>query len=159
MTQAGGETNMPDNGERHSLVDAACGFWFHDNEQVRSPFPKDIQARLRQGATEDYNEWLDNLTDKDRTEVDNDELVSVFEMFLFREALELIDDKEEDLLLTVHHPFMPRVGDLVNDEGHGPSHVVERRIGGEDDNKPCFILVLETVESKKTWETNFVLPP
>ena len=149
----------PINDERHSLIEAGCAFWFNDSEQVRSPFPKEIHDELRQRSTDEYEKWLENLTEKDRGEVDNDELVSVFEMFLFREAIQMVDQENEDLLLTIHHPFMPRIGDMVDDEENGPSRVLERRIGDGGDKKPHFILVMQNVESEVTWETDFLLPP
>lgn len=150
---------MPNTDERHSLIEASCNYWFNDSDQVRSPFPKEIQTELRKAAAEEYEKWLENLTDKDRPEVDSDELASMFEMFLFRAALELVDQTDEDLLLTIHHPFMPRLGDLVNDETNGKSRVVERRVGEGEDKKPRFILVMQNVESNENWETDFVLPP
>ncbi len=150
---------MPTSKKKYELVEAACAFWFNDNERVRSPFPKEIQPELKRKAQVEYLKWLRNLTENDREEVDDGELVGVFEMLLFGEALKLVDQDDTDLALTIHHPFMPRVGDLVDDEARGPSRVMERRLGQQDDQKPCMIVILQAVDSKETWQTEFVLPP
>ena len=149
---------MPDDDVKNALVDVGCAFWFNDNEQVRSPFPKEIQPEVKSRAQKEYLMWLDNLTDKDQEEVNDDEMVSVFEGFLFGEGLKLVGEDDPDLALTLHFPFMPRVGDLVNDETRGESRVVERRVESKEDNKPFMAVVLQAVKSKETWQTEFMLP-
>ena len=37
---------MPDDDEKNALVEVGCAFWFSDNEQVRSPFPKELQLEV-----------------------------------------------------------------------------------------------------------------
>jgi hypothetical protein len=149
---------MPDDNEENALVEVGCGFWFNNNEQVRSPFPKEIQPEVKRRAQKEFLEWLDNLTDKDPEEVNDDEMVSVFEGFLFGEGLKLVGEGDPDLALTLHFPFMPRVGDLVNDETRGESRVLERRVESKEDNKPFMVVVLQAVKSKETWQTEFMLP-
>ena len=149
---------MPDDNEENALVEVACAFWFNNNEQVRSPFPKEIQPEVKRRAQKDFLEWLDNLTDKEPEEVSDDEMVSVFEGFLFGEGLKLVGEDDSDLALTLHFPFMPRVGDLVNNETRGESRVVERRVESKEDNKPFMVVVLQAVKSKETWQTEFMLP-
>jgi hypothetical protein len=149
---------MSGNDEKNALVEVGCAFWFNDNEQVRSPFPKEIQPEVKRRAQTEYLMWLDNLTDKDKEEVDDDEMVSVFEGFLFGEGLKMAGENKPDLALTLHFPFMPRVGDLVSDETRGESRVVERRVESKEDNQPFMIVVLQAVKSKETWQTEFMLP-
>jgi hypothetical protein len=149
---------MPDDNEENALVEVGCAFWFNHNEQVKSPFPKEIQPEVKRRAQKQFLEWLDNLTDKDPEEVNDDEMVSVFEGFLFGEGLKLVGEDDPDLALTLHFPFMPRVGDLVNDETRGESRVLERRVESKEDNKPFMVVVLQAVKSKETWQTEFMLP-
>ncbi len=145
--------------KRLGLIEAGIEFWFNDNEKVRSPIPKTIQPEVRRKATEEYRLWLNNMTDADRDEVGEDELVEVFEALMFGEALKLIDKDDEDLALTLYHPFMPRVGDVVNDATHGASRILSRRVEPNEDKKPFMIVALETVESREAWQTEFALPP
>jgi hypothetical protein len=149
---------MSESNERYQLVEAACNFWFNDNDKVRSPFPASIQDELKKNAQAEYMLWVKNLTERDRKEVDDDELASVFEMFLFSEALKLVDEEDTDLLLTIHHPFMPRIGDVVNDESRGPSKVVGRQVKPKEDERMVMIISMEVVDSKETWESEFLLP-
>jgi hypothetical protein len=148
---------MAEDAEKNALVEVGCAFWFNDNEQVRSPFPKEIQGEVKRRAQKEYLMWLDNLTDKDHEEVNDDEMVSVFEGFLFGEGLKMVGEDPE-LALTLHFPFMPRVDDLVSDETRGESRVVERRVESKEDNKPFMVVILEAVKSKETWQTEFILP-
>ena len=60
---------MADLETKNALVEVGCAYWFNDNEQVRSPFPKEIQPEVKSRAQKEYLMWLDNLTDKDQEEV------------------------------------------------------------------------------------------
>jgi hypothetical protein len=148
-------TKSPD---RHELVESGCAFRFHDNDQVRSPFPARIQPQLKQNAEAAFMEWVRNLTKQDRKEVDDDELVGVFEMLLFNEALKLVGDEDPDLVLTIHYPFLPRIGDEVNDETHGPSRVVDRKLEQKEDKQLYMKLFLENQASRTPWETEILIP-
>lgn len=156
---------MPDDVEalseekRLGLIEAGIEFWFNDNEKVRSPIPKAMQPQVKRKATEEYHLWLSNMTDADRDDVKEDELVEVFEALLFGEALKLIGKDDEDLALTLYHPFMPRVGDVVNDAKHGASRITARKVEPNEDKKPFMIVTLESVDSHETWQTEFALPP
>jgi hypothetical protein len=149
---------MSDNDEKNALVEVGCAFWFNDNEQIRSPFPKEIQAEVKRRAEKEYLMWLDNLTGKDQEEVNDDEMANVFEGFLFGEGLKMVGENNSDLALTLHFPFMPRVGDLVRNETRGESRVLERRVESKEDNQPFMVVVLQAVKSKETWQTEFMLP-
>lgn len=149
---------MSDNDEKNALVEVGCAFWFNDNEQVRSPFPKELQPEVKRRAQTEYLQWLDNLTDEDKVEVNDDEMVNVFEGFLFAEGLKMAGENDPDLALTLHFPFMPRIGDLVNNEDRGESRVVERRVEAKEDNQAFMVVVLQTVKSQETWQTEFMLP-
>ncbi len=143
--------------KKYELIDAACAFWFGEDERVRSPFPEAIRPELKQNAQREYVLWLRNLTEEDRGEVEDDELASVFEQLLFREGLKLVGEDDTDLLLTIHYPFMPRVGDPVQNEEHGPSHVVKRELKQGEDAKLEMLLFLETDATKDAWQTEFAI--
>ncbi len=149
---------MPDSEPKYDLIEAACGFWFHDNDRVRTPFPQHIQAELKRNAQRTYLDWLRNLEGTERSEVGDEELVSFFEMFLFREALALVGEEDTDLVLTIHHPFMPRIGDRVSHEGHGASEIVDRKLEQKDDDKLYMIVSLVADESGEAWQTEFLIP-
>ncbi len=148
---------MPNDTNRNALVEAGCAFWFNDNEHGRSPFPNEIQPEVKRGAEKEYLMWLANLTEKDRQEVTDDEMVSVFERFLFAEGLKLVGKDDPELSLTLHYPLMPRVGDLVKDETRGESRVIERRLEVKN-KKPFMVVVLRVAESGESWQTEFMLP-
>ncbi len=129
--------------------------WFHDHDHVRSPFPKAIQAQLKENAQREYLHWLHNLTATDRGDVTDDELVTVFEQLLFAQALELIGDDDDEQVMTIHYPFMPRVGDQVNDARHGPSTVIKRELKKNDDDQLCMVVFLDSAATGAAWQTEF----
>lgn len=139
-------------------MEVGCAYWFNDKEQVRSPFPAEIQSEVKRRAQEEFLDFLESLAKEDLPAMDDDEMVSIFEGFLFAAGLKLIGEDDRDLALTLNYPFMPRVGDLVNNETRGESCVIERRVESKEDNKPVMVVVLQVVESKETWQTEFVLP-
>ena len=136
---------------QYQLVDAACAFWFGTSGSVRTPFPLRIHEELKKNALASYLDWLRNLTETDRNEVDDDELASVFESFLFNEALSLLGEEDTDLVLTIHHPFMPRIGDSFDDPKNGFSKVVERTLTQKGEDELYMVLALENA-SKERWE-------
>ncbi len=143
--------------KKYELIDTACGFWFHDHDHVRSPFPKAIQAQLKENAQREYLHWLHNLTATDRGDVTDDELVTVFEQLLFAQALELIGDDDDEQVMTIHYPFMPRVGDQVNDARHGPSTVIKRELKKNDDDQLCMVVFLDSAATGAAWQTEFAI--
>ncbi|WP_298864420.1 hypothetical protein [uncultured Gimesia sp.] len=149
---------MEDFETNHALVEVGCAYWFNDNDEVRSPFPVEIQSEVKRRAQKEILDFLASLTEQDAKAMSDDEMVSIFEGFLFAEGLKLIDQDDQDLALTLNFPFLPRVGDLVNNETKGESCVIERRIEAKEDNKPFMVVVLQAIESKEIWQTEFMLP-
>ena len=149
---------MTDLETKNALVEVGCAYWFNDNEEVRSPFPVEIQSEVKRRAQKEFLDFLASLAEEDAETMNDDEMVSVFEGFLFRAGLKMIDEDDLDLALTLNYPFMPRVGDLVNNETKGESCVIERRVEAKEDNKPFMVVVLQAIESKETWQTEFMLP-
>ncbi|MBC8265659.1 MAG: hypothetical protein H8E84_01705 [Flavobacteriales bacterium] len=148
--------------EEYQLVEEGCKFWFNDNEHVRTPFPKEIQKDLKKKAQQLYLDYIKNLTPEDRQEITDDELVSVFEMFLFSESITLIDEEDKDLLLSIHYPFLPRTGDVVNDKEKGECtiiarNVTEKEVNDQKEKKLYMRVELKTKKGEK-WETEFEVP-
>ena len=148
--------------EEYQLIEEGCKFWFNDNEHLRSPFPKEIHPALKERTTSLYMEYINNLTEVDRGEVTDDELVSVFEMFLFSSATELIDKDDKDLTLTIHYPFLPRTGDKVEDSVKGECTIIARDILEKEVNdqkeKKLFMKVMLATKEGENWETEFEVP-
>ncbi len=140
------------------LVDAACNFWFNDNDRVASPFPKEIQPELKRNAQAEYLKWLGNLTSSDHGDVEDEELAGVFEQLLFTEALKLVGEADSEVLLTIHYPFMPRVGDKVKDAAHGESTVVKRELEEKEDGKLYMKVEFATDDRGEPWQTEFAIP-
>ena len=149
---------MADLENTNALVDVGCAYWFNDNEEVRSPFPVEIQPEVKRQAQEEFLDFLNSLAEEDAKAMTDDEMVSTFERFLFGAALKMIDKDDVDSALTLNYPFMPRVGDLVNNETKGQSRVIARSVESLEGKKPCMILELEVVDTKEAWQTEFVLP-
>ncbi len=137
----------------YELVDAACAFWFHDHDHVRSPFPEAIKPELKDNAQREYVKWLRNLSKGDQQEVTDDELVTVFEQLLFAEALKLVGEDDDELVMTIHYPFLPRVGDRVKDVKNGPSVVVKRELKENDEEQLCMVLFLDSEATGQTWQS------
>ncbi|MCP4869909.1 MAG: hypothetical protein GY898_14455 [Proteobacteria bacterium] len=148
---------MTNTAKRYELVEAACAFWFGADKRMRSPFPEAIRPELKENAQREYVLWLRNLTETDKSEVEDEELAGVFEQLLFREALKLVGEADTDLLLTIHYPFMPRLGDLVENDEHGPSRVVKRELKQGEEARLEMILFLETEATNEAWETEFAI--
>jgi len=148
--------------EKYQLIEEGCKFWFNDNEHLRSPFPKEIQTELKAKASALYMDYIKNLTNEDRKEITDEELVSVFEMFLFSSSLEILDSEDKDQILTIHYPFLPRTGDKVNDKEKGESTIVNREVYEKEINdqkeKKLFMKVELKTEENGKWETEFEIP-
>lgn len=146
----------------YQLIEQGCKFWFHDNDHVRSPFPKEIHAELKKKTQELFLDYVKNISEKDRETVSDDELVSVFEMFLFSEAVRMVNAEDKDTLLTIHYPFLPRTGDTVNDKTKGESTIIsrevaEKKVNDQKEKKLFMRIQLETTKGEK-WETEFEVP-
>ncbi|MCP4859193.1 MAG: hypothetical protein GY903_32400 [Fuerstiella sp.] len=148
---------MADLETMNALVEVGCLYWFNDNEEVRSPFPLEIQPEAKRRAQQQFLDFQANLAEEESQAMTDDEMVSLFEGFLFGAGLKLIDADDVDLALTLNYPFMPRVGDVVDNETKGGSCVIERRVESKE-SKPFMVVLLQVVESKETWQTEFLLP-
>jgi len=144
------------------LITEGCKFWFNDHKHIRSPFPKNIQKELKEKASFLFMDYANNLTEKDKNEVTEEGLLSIFEMFLFSSSLELIEKDDKDQVITIHYPFLPRTGDKVNDKDNGEStitsrEVYEKEINKQKEKKLYMKVSLESLKGRK-WETEFEVP-
>jgi len=131
-------------------------YWFTNREQVRSPFPESMHDELRLKTSQRFSEWLETIGEEGLAQLEGNEMVEMFEMFLFNVGLSLTEDPDQRITIT--YPFMPRCGDLVENTNHGSSAVVRREIVEKKDDKQQMLLILKTRSGEKTWQTEFDLP-
>jgi hypothetical protein len=140
----------------YDFFDASFKFWFRNSEQIRTPFPEKIQPELRELTSRIFVEWILELSDEEKSKLVNEEIAEVFEMFLFNQALGLVAEEEQKI--TICYPFLPRVGDVVEDKSRGSSIVNKRHIDVKEDNKKYLKLNLKSELASVEWETEFELP-
>ena len=138
------------------FFESSFQFWFNNNEHIRSPFPEKIQAELREKTFRIFMEWVKELSEEEKSKHEDEEIAEVFEMILFNQAIEMVED--EDQKITICYPFLPRLGDLVQDMVRGPSKVIERRLDVNEDEKKYMKVMLKSEENLQEWETEFELP-
>ncbi len=131
-------------------------FWFTDNENIRTPFPENIQEELKEKTFRFFMEWVFELSDEEKSKIKNEEIAEIFEMILFNQAMGMVED--EDQKITICYPFMPRLGDVVDDEKRGSSKIVERKVDLKKDDKKYLKVKLKSETDLQEWETEFELP-
>ncbi len=131
-------------------------FWFSDNEHIRTPFPESIHEALKKKTLRDLLEWVYELSDTEKEQLENKEIVETFEMILFNQAIGLVSD--EDQKITICYPFLPRLGDVVDDQKNGKSIIVERKLDVKKDEKKYLKVKLKSEIVSSEWETEFELP-
>ena len=131
-------------------------FWFEDNEHIRTPFPAEIREKLKELTFRVFMEWVFELSDTEKSGMANDEIVETFEMILFNQAMGLVED--EDQKITICYPFLPRLGDVVDDKEKGASKVFERKLDVNKDEKKYLKVKLKSETVVQEWETEFELP-
>ncbi len=65
------------------FFESAFKFWFNDDEHIRSPFPEKYQAELRELTFRVFMEWVFELSEEEKSKLENDEIAETFEMILF----------------------------------------------------------------------------
>jgi hypothetical protein len=131
-------------------------FWFKDNQHIRTPFPENIQKKLKEKTLRIFMEWVYELTDKEKSNLENEEIAEIFEMILFNQAIEMVDD--EDQKITICYPFLPRLGDVLDDKERGKSKVTGRKVDTNKDEKKYLKVKLKSETVNHEWETEFELP-
>ena len=145
--------------ESGELVEQTFNYWFSDHKHIRSPFPDYIQSKLKEKSTKLFFGWISNLDPKAKDEI-NDEIIGErFEELIFEAAIELV--KTEDERITILYPFLPRIGDEIQNETDNSSKngsaVINRNFMKEGDVSYLKV-VLENAMTKEKWETKFELP-
>jgi hypothetical protein len=145
--------------ESAELVEQTFNYWFADHQHVRSPFPDYIRIKLKEKSTKLFFNWVSQLDPKAKDEI-NDEIIGErFEEIIFETATGLV--KTEDERITILYPFLPRMGDQIqnetNDSLKNESTVINRNLMKEGDLSYLKI-VLENATTKDNWETKFELP-
>lgn len=141
--------------ESSELVEQTFKFWFNDNDHIRSPFPDYIHRDLRVKATEKFFIWAKSLDPRAKDELNDEIIGEKFEEIIFEEACLLV--KTDDERTTIYYPFLPRIGDQLEENGVAEGFVIDRAIYNEGDNK-FLKLVFEKYETKEKWETSIELP-
>lgn len=140
--------------EESKMIQAACDFWFNDHEHIRSPFPEYVRAKSKAEAISSFSNWVNNLLPEAQDEMNDEMIAEKFEETLFEKAAALVITEDERI--TILYPFLPRVGDIVNDDKKD-GIVSDRHIYEEKDHK--FLKVkLKSKDVDENWETSFELP-
>ena len=145
--------------ESGELVEQTFNYWFSDHQHVRSPFPDYIQSKLKEKSTKLFFSWVSQLDPKAKDEI-NDEIIGErFEEIIFETAIGLV--KTEDERITILYPFLPRIGDQIQNETENDSKnesaVINRNLL-KDGDLSYLKIVLENATTKENWETKFELP-
>ena len=138
------------------FFDESFKFWFEDNQHIWTPFPDEIQEQLKEKTSRVFMEWVYELSDEEKTQLKNEEIAETFEMILFNQAIDLVED--EDQKITICYPFMPRLGDVVDDNEKGASKIVSRKLDVNKDEKKYLKVKLKSETVTQEWETEFELP-
>lgn len=145
--------------ESGELIEQTFKYWFSDHKHIRSPFPDYIHSKLKEKSTELFFNWVSQLDPKGKDEI-NDEIIGErFEEIIFETAIGMV--KTEDERITILYPFLPRLGDQIQNETDNDSKnesIVINRIIVKEGDVSCLKIVLENVISKENWETKFELP-
>lgn len=141
--------------ESSELVEQTFKFWFNDNEHIRSPFPSYVQPELKEKSTDLFYQWAVGLDPQSKDEMTDEEVGEKFEEIIFETASGLI--KTEDERITILYPFLPRMGDNLNDEDGKKSTIVERELRKDGDHSMLKV-VCNTIDTNEKWETEFELP-
>ncbi len=131
-------------------------FWFNDRQEIRTPFPEKIQSELRERTIRVFMDWVSELSEEEKAKLENEEIAEVFEMILFNQAIDMVED--EDQKTTICYPFLPRLGDVVDDQVRGSCKVVERHLDVKENSKKYMKLKLKAEAGLQEWETEFELP-
>lgn len=131
-------------------------FWFNSNEHIRTPFPVEIHNKLKEITVRVFMEWVYELSDDEKSKLGNEEIAEIFEVILFNQALGMID--EEDQKITICYPFLPRLGDTVEDNEKGKSEVIQRKVDIKNNEKKYLKVKLKSKTAFQEWETEFELP-
>lgn len=144
--------------ESSEMVEQTFEFWFKGQEHIRSPFPEYIRSELKTNAVKMFFNWAATLNEKASEEINDEIIGEKFEEIIFEIALNLVQTEDEKI--TINYPFMPRIGDDIDEQQNGnneSSVILDRSIVKEGDHSYLDVK-LEKKSSKEKWETKFELP-
>jgi len=149
----------PNKVESSELVDQTFDFWFNGRDHIRSPFPKYIHSELKSISTQKFYKWAAGLDVNAKDEVNETIIGEKFEEIIFEAAMDLVMTDDEKI--TINYPFLPRIGDEIDaqkeDNVDERSLIIKRSLNKNGDN--LFLkVILERINSKEKWETEFELP-
>lgn len=142
--------------EIESMISSMVQFWYEGKEDIRCPFPLEIQSSLIEMSCQKALAWFDKLSPEEHNKLKLDQVVEHLESLIFEEALKLVS--HEDDKITIQYPFMPRIGDQIKNQDKPESKVVKREI-------VCIKEVMylqidfKSLQSKEKWTTRFELHP
>lgn len=140
------------------MINAAFDFWFNDNKHIRSPFPFYIRDNLRSTAIDRFLNWSTRISPDAKKDINDEILAEKLEEIIFESALEMV--LTEDEKLTIYYPFLPRIGDTINQKevpDNPESIVIDRWISKTGDHSFLQVKSKNTL-SGNIWETEFELP-
>lgn len=140
------------------MINAAFDFWFNDNKHIRSPFPFYIRDNLRLTAIERFLDWSAKISADAKKDINDEILAEKLEEVIFESALGMV--LTEDEKLTIHYPFLPRIGDPIKQTevpDSPESVVIDRWISKKGDHSYLQVKSKNTL-SGAIWETEFELP-
>ena len=141
------------------LVQQTLKYWFSDHNHVRSPFPNYVHTKVKEKSSALFLNWIRGLEPKVKDEINDEVFSEKFEEIIFEIAIDLV--KTEDERITLLYPFLPRVGDQIDNnsenESKKNSSIIERELIKEGDVSYLKI-VLENENTKQKWETKIELP-
>lgn len=138
------------------FIEPGFDYWFTNHEHIRSPFPSNIRAELKDRVSSIFFDWIEGLKEQELSTMKDDEFAEMFETILFNEAMKLVDD--DDKKLNIAYPFLPRLGDMVNHSQHGKGEIIARKETLSKENKKLFGLSVLSQQTGIKWETQFELP-
>src|SRR5690554_7688552 len=109
---------------KSQLVEQAFLFWFKDHDHIRTPFPTYIHSELKTKSLMRFDKWLSGLKDVFKDEINDEMIAEKFEEIIFEEAYKLVVTEDEKN--NIIYPFLPRMGDHLNDYEGKKSEIMDR---------------------------------
>jgi hypothetical protein len=142
--------------ENSKMVEQTFNFWFTDQAHIRSPFPSYIRPALKAEATAKFFTWANGINPKAKEELNDEIIGEKFEEIIFETANSLV--KTEDERITIQYPFLPRMGDQLNDKDNNSNNEIIDRVILKEEDTSFLNVTLENKITKEHWSTKFELP-
>lgn len=83
----------------NDFFETSLNFWFNDNEHIRTPFPETIRPEVKEKSFRVFMEWVFELSEDEKSKLENEEIAETFEMILFNQAMELVNSEDEKITI------------------------------------------------------------